>query len=202
MIFDKTQVLPIFLDLYTVFFLTLHSGISSHSIRKTKRKVFPRNLQIKEEVKRALSREPIIIRQCDLIHNLVQVFSTGTQGQSISWKSRELPIRTLKKSFVEFTKNPFQAISKATFWKLPAASGKYLQVLLKVLEKQLIYATVCSCHVTYMSQSESALYSCLNFKELLARSRREIWSLSDCNWTRTQNHLVRKRTLNHWAKLA
>ena len=85
MIFDKTQVLPIFLDLYTVFFLTLHSGISSsHSIRKTKRKVFPRNLQIKEEVKRALLREPIIIRQCDLIHNLVQVFSTGTQGQSIS----------------------------------------------------------------------------------------------------------------------
>ena len=27
-------------------------------------------------------------------------------------------------------------------------------------------------------------------------------SLSDCNWTRTQNHLVRKRTLNHLAKLA
>ena len=25
---------------------------------------------------------------------------------------------------------------------------------------------------------------------------------SDCNWTRTQSHLVRKRTLNHLAKLA
>ena len=25
---------------------------------------------------------------------------------------------------------------------------------------------------------------------------------SDCNWTRTQNHLVRKRTLNHLPKLA
>ena len=25
--------------------------------------------------------------------------------------------------------------------------------------------------------------------------------LSDCNWTRTQNHLVLKRTLNHLAKL-
>ena len=24
---------------------------------------------------------------------------------------------------------------------------------------------------------------------------------SDCNWTRNQNHLVRKRTLNHLAKL-
>ena len=27
-------------------------------------------------------------------------------------------------------------------------------------------------------------------------------SFSDCNWTRTQNHLVRSRTLNHLAKLA
>ena len=60
--------------------------------------------------------------------------------------------------------------------------------------------TVCSCHVTYAFQSESTLYSCLNVKELLARSRREIWRWSDCNWTRTQNHLVLKRTLNHLAK--
>ena len=29
-----------------------------------------------------------------------------------------------------------------------------------------------------------------------------LWILSDCNWTRTQNHLVCKRTLNHLAKLA
>ena len=62
--------------------------------------------------------------------------------------------------------------------------------------------TVCSCHVTYAFQSESTLYSCLNVKELLARSRREIWSLRDCNCSRTQNHLVHKRTLNHLAKLA
>ena len=34
--------------------------------------------------------------------------------------------------------------------------------------------TVCSCHVTYAFESESTLYSCLNVKELLARSRREI----------------------------
>ena len=27
-------------------------------------------------------------------------------------------------------------------------------------------------------------------------------NLSDCNWTRTHNHLVHKRTLNHLAKLA
>ena len=44
--------------------------------------------------------------------------------------------------------------------------------------------------------------SCLNVKELLAQRRRDIWNLSDCNGTRTHNFLVRKRTLNHLAKLA
>ena len=61
---------------------------------------------------------------------------------------------------------------------------------------------VCSYHVTYAFQSESTLYSCLNFNDLVARSRREICNLSDCNWTRTHNHLVHKRKLNHLAKLA
>ena len=38
-------------------------------------------------------------------------------------------------------------------------------------EKKL---SVYSCHVTYAFQSESTLYICLNVKELLAQSRREI----------------------------
>ena len=65
-----------------------------------------------------------------------------------------------------------------------------------------VHLTVCSCHVTYPFQSESTLYICLTVKKSLARSRREIWSLSDCNWTRIQNHLLCKRTLNHLVKLA
>ena len=60
---------------------------------------------------------------------------------------------------------------------------------------------ICSCHVTDAFQSEFTLNSCLNVKELVARSTREIWDLNDCNWTRTQNHLVCKQTLNHLAKL-
>ena len=63
------------------------------------------------------------------------------------------------------------------------------------------YLTVCSCHVTYAFQSESTLCSCLNAKELLDRSRREIWSLNDYNLTRTQNHLVCKWTLNQLPKV-
>ena len=65
-----------------------------------------------------------------------------------------------------------------------------------------VHLTVCSCHVTYTFQSESTLYSCLNVKELLARSRHKLWRRSDFNLTRTQNHLVLNRTLNHLAKLA
>ena len=62
--------------------------------------------------------------------------------------------------------------------------------------------TVYSYHVTYAFQSEATLYSCLDVKELLARSRREIWRLKDCNWTPPHNNLVHKRTLNQLAKLA
>ena len=65
-----------------------------------------------------------------------------------------------------------------------------------------VHLTVWFYHATYAFHSESTLYSCLNVKELLVWSRREIWSLSDCNWTQTQNHLVHKRTLNRLAKLS
>ena len=61
---------------------------------------------------------------------------------------------------------------------------------------------VCSYHVTYAFHSKSTLYSCLNFKQLLARSRRQIWSLNNCNWNRSLNHLVHKQTRNHLVKQA
>ena len=53
-----------------------------------------------------------------------------------------------------------------------------------------------------MFQSESTLYSCLNVKELLARNKCDILSLSDSSRIRIHNHLVCKQTLNHLAKLA
>ena len=62
--------------------------------------------------------------------------------------------------------------------------------------------TICSYHLTYRFNTESTLYSCLNIKELLTGSRQDIWSSSDCNEIRTLNHLVRKRKLSHFAKLA
>ena len=38
-------------------------------------------------------------------------------------------------------------------------------------------------------------------QKMLPDAKRKQISKSDCNWTRTQNHLVLKRTLNHLAKL-
>ena len=55
--------------------------------------------------------------------------------------------------------------------------------------------------VTYAFQSESTLYICLSFKELLAWNRCDIWSLIDSNRIQTINHLVFERTLSHLAKL-
>ena len=74
----------------------------------------------------------------------------------------------------------------------------YLSILLKYNTDCI----VCSYHVTDAFHSESILYNCLNVKELFAQKRQEIWSLKDCNGTRTHNHLVRKRTLKYLTKLA
>ena len=46
------------------------------------------------------------------------------------------------------------------------------------------------------------VYSYLNTKQLLVRKKCDNWSLSDSNRIRNHNHLlVRKRTINHLAKL-
>ena len=61
--------------------------------------------------------------------------------------------------------------------------------------------TVYFYHLTYAFRVSLHSWGCLNAKELIARNRRGIWRLSDCNRTRTHNHLLRKQTLNHLVKL-
>ena len=57
-----------------------------------------------------------------------------------------------------------------------------------------------SCSISV--KSDSTLRNCQDIKELLAQNGCDIWKLSDCNGTRTQSHLFRKRALVHFAKLA
>ena len=53
----------------------------------------------------------------------------------------------------------------------------------------------CYYHATYVFQSKSTLYGCLNVEKVLARNRRDIWNLSDSDGIRTHNHLVCRQTL-------
>ena len=59
-----------------------------------------------------------------------------------------------------------------------------------------------SYHLKSIFQSESTLYKCLNVNEIIGGSRHHVWRLSDCNETRSWNHLVCKGALNHSVKLA
>ena len=62
-----------------------------------------------------------------------------------------------------------------------------------------LYLIIMSC-TSFRVNPHSVVY--LNVKQLLARSRRYIWSLNDSSESQTHNHLVRKRTFNHLGKLA
>ena len=76
---------------------------------------------------------------------------------------------------------------------------KWLSCVVRTYLPAAFNCVFLSCHAFY---SKSTLCSCLSAKELFARRRPDIWSLSDCNLIQTHNFLVRKRTLNHLAKLA
>ena len=97
------------------------------------------------------------------------------------------------------TRNQNHLLLKRTLNSL----AKLTKWLSCVLSTHLYGALDCmflSCHV-HVSEWMQTLYlpECQGTP---ARIRREIWMWSDCNWTRTQNHLVLKWTLNHLAKLA
>ena len=69
-------------------------------------------------------------------------------------------------------------------WKIPKNPNLYqkpiIQIQLHVHLKNKHFTV--SYYVTYVFQSESTLYSCLNIKKLLTWNKHNIWSLSDTNW--------------------
>ena len=89
---------------------------------------------------------------------------------------------------VQFNKNNSLIFSKDSDQKRDSCENTEELFLLKAK---------CYYHVTYVFQSKSILYGCLNVKKVLAQNRRDIWSLGDSDGIRTHNHLVRRQTLNH-----
>ena len=90
--------------------------------------------------------------------------------------------------------------NKLSQWKREKLS------LIYITEKNLAsrqFTFACSSNRTvFLKNGIHILELFLTVVFFLPQSRRKIWSLSDCNWTRTHYQLVHKQTLNLLAKLA
>ena len=101
------------------------------------------------------------------------------------------------------------APSKRHIWRLSDCKGTrtHNHLVCKQPVNHLSELAKClSCVVsTYLCSafdcSSNYVRTRFRVKELLARTKHHIWRLSNCNVTRTQNHLVCKRTRSHLAKL-
>ena len=102
-------------------------------------------------------------------HNYQEVFSMGVHISNAYHPTN--PTLT-KLNYDHLIGNTFNQMDEPC---CSAISFNLISMQSIVLSNELrVVCAVCSCHVTYTFQSESTLYSCLNVKELLARSRREI----------------------------
>ena len=90
---------------------------------------------------------------------------TAKGGGILLYIREDIPCKYIKQITLN---NSFERF----FVELNLRSKKWLLGSLYNHHKENI--AVCSCHVTYAFESESLLYSCLNVKQLYARSRREI----------------------------
>ena len=87
----------------------------------------------------------------------------------------------------------------------PLSSSTKTQVFGQTDQMIVLLVLICTAHmplcsylVTYVSQSKPTLYICLNVRQFLPRRRHDIWSLSECNVTRTQNYIVHKPHSTTW----
>ena len=56
--------------------------------------------------------------------------------------------------------------------------------------------------VSFFSKGNRQSIQQFSYCSKTSKETNQILSLSNCNWTRPHNHLVRKRALNHSVKLA
>ena len=97
-----------------------------------------------------------------------------SRKEYFQWRYQQTPCKFTEKSFDQFFTRVFQIFSEQL---------KLITFHLKTYEN-----IVRSYHVTYAFHSEPTLYSWLNVKQLRARNRSDIWSLSNCNGARIHKH--------------
>ena len=66
----------------------------------------------------------------------------------------------------------------------------------------LYYVLKLLCHYLHLVGFHFSFKCQIKHQYFLVPTKMETTRVGDCNWTRTHNHLVHKRTLNQLAKLA
>ena len=112
--------------------------------------------------------------------------------------SRRLP-KAPSRHLQDVLPRGFQNVFKASSRRLSKSSSRYLQDAFKTSSRHLQDA-----FQKLWRRLQDILLRCLQdvFKTYQVILFLLTSSHNDCNWTRTQNHLVLKRTLNYLAKLA
>ena len=132
--------------------------------------------------------DSMMVRRRDIIHRILPATASGlTSAISVTW---HLKVKDMENS-VDLTKNYCITVTIQEI-------GSIHTLLLKIQQILRLFSYYVS-HTSFRGNLHSAY---LNVKELLARNRRYIWSLSDWKRIRAYNHLVCKHTFNHLAKLA
>ena len=120
-----------------------------------------------------------------------------------------------KEVYLKHTLNVYFKYTSVEIWKIYTSRKVDFKYNLNVYFKYtfLIHSETSlmskSILQKYFSQTPTlwlyVVMSCTRFRvngqELFAQNRHGILSLGDRKWIQTHNHLVRKRTLNHLAKL-
>ena len=150
------------------------------------------------------SKYHILIDFCTFDEVLKSYFHQPDGLHFVRISSLALPNLVFRKNSggVEFLSRFLTLLLKSSTWGL-ALTAQFTLLSGLFIWSQSPFSIDCvflSCHIRV--QGKSSLCNWLNVKKLLAKNKRNIWNLSDCNRIRAHNHLVCKQTFNHFFQLA
>ena len=109
--------------------------------------------------------------------------------------------RNLKIKWPQLDSNP-QPLTSSTTTQQFSQTDQMIELCCECLSVWYIWLYVFVMSRTCFRVIPHSIIACLNVKEIIAWSRREIKGLSDCNWTQIHERLGNKRTLTYLAKLS